>query len=125
VPVGFAPRASRDLARVGLRLAPQRRSGRGFAAAVIVAAAAFAAGYGAAELPRALVTAPAAPATPPGSSVGTQQLRLQLEQARMGLRVADSRGQELERQIDALNQKLTESQDELTFIRKAREGQKH
>ena len=40
----------------------------------------------------------------------------------MGLRVADARSQELERQIDALNQKLTESQDELTFFRKAREG---
>ena len=32
---------------------------------------------------------------------------------------------ELEKQIDALNQKLTESQDELTFFRKAREGKKH
>jgi hypothetical protein len=53
------------------------------------------------------------------------QLRQQLEQARMGLRVADARSQELEKQIDALNQKLTESQDELTFFRKAREGKKH
>ena len=33
--------------------------------------------------------------------------------------------QELEKQIDALNQKLTESQDELTFFRKAREGREH
>jgi hypothetical protein len=41
------------------------------------------------------------------------------------LRVADARGEELEKQIDALNQKLTESQDELTFFRKAREGKKH
>ncbi len=52
-------------------------------------------------------------------------LRQQLDQARMGLRVAEARGQELEKQIDALNQKLTESQDELTFFRKAREGKKH
>ena len=43
----------------------------------------------------------------------------------MGLRVADARSQELERQIDALNHKLTEAQDELTFFRKAREGRKH
>jgi hypothetical protein len=43
----------------------------------------------------------------------------------MGLRLADARSHELERQIDALNQKLTESQDELTFFRKAREGKKH
>ena len=43
----------------------------------------------------------------------------------MGLRIADARSQELEKQIDELNQKLTESQDELTFFRKAREGKKH
>ena len=43
----------------------------------------------------------------------------------MGLRIADARSQELEKQIDELNQKLNESQDELTFFRKAREGKKH
>ena len=64
----------------------------------------------------------APPAAPTAELV---QLRQQLEQARMGLRVADARSQELEKQIDALNQKLTESQDELTFFRKAREGKKH
>ena len=31
----------------------------------------------------------------------------------------------LENQIDDLNQKLTEAQDELSFFRKAREGKKH
>ena len=63
-----------------------------------------------------------APAVPTAELV---QLRQQLEQARMGLRVADARSDGLEKQIDALNQKLTESQDELTFFRKAREGKKH
>ena len=62
------------------------------------------------------------PAAPTAELV---QLRQQVEQARMGLRIADARSQELEKQIDALNQKLTESQDELTFFRKAREGKKH
>ena len=53
------------------------------------------------------------------------QLRQQARAGAAGLRVADARSQELERQIDALNQKLAESQDELTFFRKAREGRKH
>jgi septal ring factor EnvC (AmiA/AmiB activator) len=93
-------------------------------AATLVVAAAFAAGVGAGELlrertPPVVVRAPAAPA------VELLQLRQQLEQARMALRVADARSQELEKQIDELNQKLTESQDELTFFRKAREGKKH
>ena len=43
----------------------------------------------------------------------------------MELRVAQARGHELERQIDALNQKLTETEEQLTFVRKAREGRKH
>jgi hypothetical protein len=40
----------------------------------------------------------------------------------LALRLADARGQELEHQIDALNQRLRESTEELTFFRKAREG---
>jgi uncharacterized protein HemX len=124
VSIGFAPQATRDLARVGLTLAPQRRSGRGALVAALLVAAAFGAGLGAGELlreraPAVVVRVPAAP------SAELVQARQQLEQARMELRVADARGEELEKQIDALNQKLTESQDELTFFRKAREGKKH
>ena len=51
-----------------------------------------------------------------------QQLRQGLEQSRLMQRVADGRSQELERQIDALNQRLRECQEELTFFRKARDG---
>jgi hypothetical protein len=125
VSIGFAPQATRDLARVGLTLAPQRRSGRGALVAALLVAAAFGAGLGAGELlreraPAVVVRAPAA-----APNVELVQARQQLEQARMELRVADARGEELEKQIDALNQKLTESQDELTFFRKAREGKKH
>ena len=51
-----------------------------------------------------------------------QQLQSQLEQASMTLRVSEGRSRELERQIDALNQRLRESQEELTFFRKTREA---
>ena len=122
--IGFGRKATRDLTRVGLTLAPQRRSGRSAVVVALLAAGAFAAGFGAAELlreraPAVVVRAPAAP------THELVQLRQQLEQARMGLVVAHARSLELEKQIDTLNQKLTESQDELTFFRKAREGKKH
>ena len=51
-----------------------------------------------------------------------QELAQQLEQSRMTQRVSESRSQELERQIAALVQQLRESQEELTFFRKARDG---
>ena len=123
VSIGFGRAATRDLTRVGLTLAPKRASAPRWLAALLLAVVAFAAGVAAGELLRE----PAAPivvrAPAPNAELGA--LRQQLEQARMGLRVADARSQELERQIDALNQKLTEAQDELTFFRKAREGRKH
>jgi hypothetical protein len=120
---GFGRRASQDLARVGLTLAPRRGSGPRVLALSLLAIAAFAAGVGAGELlheqaPALVVRVPAGP------SAELVQLRLQLEQARMGARVSDARSHELEHQIDTLNQKLTESQDELSFFRKAREGKK-
>jgi hypothetical protein len=123
VSIGFGRAATRDLTRVGLTLSPQRASVPRWLTALLLAAATFAAGFGAAELLRereapVVVRAPA-------PSAELAPLRQQLEQARMGLRVADARSQELERQIEALNLKLTEAQDELTFFRKAREGRKH
>ena len=121
---GFAPKATRELTRVGLTLAPRRRSGWRPVAVALLVAAAFAAGFGTDELipdrAPAVVVRPA-----PAQTAELATLRQQVDQARMGLRVAEARGQELEKQIDALNQKLTESQDELTFFRKAREGKKH
>ena len=121
---GLGRTATHDLTRIGLTLAPPPRRVRRFLAAVALVAVAFGAGFGANELLReaptpVVVRAPAAP------SAELAQLRQQLEEARLGLRVAEARGQELERQVDSLNQKLTESQDELTFFRKAREGRKH
>ena len=93
--IGFGHQATRDLTRVGLTLAPRRRSGRGAAIAIVLAAASFAAGLATAELvreraPEVVVRGPAAP------TAELVQLRQQLEQARMGLRIADARSQELE-----------------------------
>ena len=124
VSIGFGQQATRELTRVGLTLAPRRRSGWGALVAGLLVAAAFAAGLAGSDLlrlraPAVVVHAPA----PPTAELET--LRQQLEQSRMELRVADARGEELEKEIDTLNRKLAESQDELTFFRQAREGKKH
>lgn len=50
------------------------------------------------------------------------QLQARLEQSQLTLRVAEARGQELERQIAGLIQQLRETQEELTFFRKARDS---
>jgi hypothetical protein len=121
---GFGRTATHDLTRIGLTLAPPPRRIRRFLAGVVLIGVAFAGGLGAAELLRE-PPPPVVVRTPTAATPELVQLRQQLEQARLGLRVAEARGQELERQVDALNQKLTESQDELTFFRKAREGRKH
>ena len=124
-----APRRSamHDLTRVRLTLAPRPRRARSLALVAALVGGAFAGGAAIGEL--LIGKAPAAVVRQPAPTVAEvqqlQQLRQQLEQATMGLRLAESRGHELERQIDALNQKLTESQDELTFFRKARDGRKH
>jgi predicted ribosomally synthesized peptide with SipW-like signal peptide len=51
-----------------------------------------------------------------------QELRRALEQSRLLQRVSDARSHELERQIELLNQKLRECQEELTFFRQARDA---
>lgn len=50
------------------------------------------------------------------------QLEHQLEQAQQRLRLAEAHGSELERQVDALNQRLLKAQEEVAFIRKARDN---
>ncbi|HEY2558298.1 MAG TPA: hypothetical protein VGI48_01145 [Caldimonas sp.] len=124
MPTGFGRTATHDLTHVGLTLAPRRKRGRWLVIVGALVVAALAAGLGAGELlrenaPPVVVRAAAPP------SVELLQARRQLEQARAALRIAEARGQELEHQVDSLNQKLNESQDELTFFRKAREGRKH
>ena len=61
----------------------------------------------------------------PPNEVALQQLhsaQQALEQSRLQLRAADARSHELERQVDALNQRVRECLEELTFFRKARDG---
>ena len=48
------------------------------------------------------------------------QLRQQLELSRSNLRISQARGEELERQVESLIDKLRETQDELSFFRKGR-----
>jgi uncharacterized protein HemX len=119
VSIGFRRSATQDLSHVGLAVVPRRRRGRWLlVGALVLGALASGAGVGYVVRDRAI-----APAPPPVSvAPELAALRQQLEQARLGLRLADARSRELERQIDVLNQRLTESQDELAFFRKAREG---
>ena len=120
-------KAYRELTRIRLVLSPRRNHGGWFAFStllvgtiLITATTRFVPG---AELPFGMPTAVAAPlaAASPDTS---KLLEKRLEQARLTLSVSEARGQELERQIDALNQRLRETQDELTFFRKTREGKR-
>ena len=119
---GLAGTPTRELTHVGITLARQRRRGRWLLAPVIVAAAlalGTAIGYLAHE--RATPVVVARPATP---APELAPLRRELAGARMAMQLSEARSAELERQIDVLNQKLAESQEQLTFVRKAREGRR-
>jgi len=48
------------------------------------------------------------------------ELQQELEQSRLQQRLSASRSHELERQVDALNRQLRDSQEELGFLRQAR-----
>jgi septal ring factor EnvC (AmiA/AmiB activator) len=127
MPLRLGRHASREITRIRLVLAPPRSPGRGLvffallAAALSVAAISHSLQGGEppwhAAPPLQLAMSSAAPDT-------SKQLEKQLEQAKLTLSMSEARGQELERQIDTLNQRLRETQDELTFFRKAR-GSKH
>lgn len=116
---------SHRLARMDLVLAPGRGAGarvRAVLLALLAVAAAAGGGWwvgmqgaGAGVLRLAASAAPSE--TPPGDTAPS--LAPSLEQARVALQVAQARGQELERQIDALNQRLHQCQEELMFFRKA------
>jgi hypothetical protein len=114
--------ATRELTRVGLVLAPRRGSGRWlvrWAMLAMVLGAGAGLGYAArGELPATVLPAPVGP------SPEVLRLRREGEQSRLALRLAEARSQELERQVDALNERLRESTEELTFFRKAREGRR-
>ena len=118
---GFGRTASQRLSHVGLVVAPRRRASRRWLGAVVVAAV-LASGIGAGWAWResAIVPTPA----PAASPAQVRSLRDQIEQSRLALRLSESRSRELEHQIDTLNQQLAESQEQLTFFRKSREGRR-
>jgi len=119
---GLGGRATRDLTHVGLTLARQRRRGRWLLApAIVVLALALGAAIGYLVHERAMPVVVAVPAMP---APELAPLRRELAEARMAMQLSEARSAELERQIDALNQKLAESQEQLTFVRKAREGRR-
>jgi hypothetical protein len=65
----------------------------------------------------------ASPAAAPGDDT-TLPLRRQLDDARMSLRLAQAHGEELERQLDTLQQRLQAAQEEVSFLRQAREARR-
>jgi hypothetical protein len=121
VAIGFRRSATQALTHVGLALTPRRSRGRWLMAPVLVLGG-LTAGTGVGYVLRDRAIPPVQQTL--GVVPELQALRQQLEQARLGSRLSDARTQELEHQIDALNQRLTESRDELTFFRKAREGKR-
>jgi hypothetical protein len=122
-------KATRELTRIRLVLSPRRLHGGWFAFSALLAATVSIAAT------THLVPGIELPFVAPTSSMGagpvvaaapdtSKALEKRLEQARLTLSLSEARGQELERQVDALNQRLREAQDELTFFRKTREGKR-
>jgi len=119
---GLAGTPTRELTQVGITLARQRRRGRWLLApAIVVVALALGTATGYLAHDRATPVVVAGPAMP---APELAPLRRDLAEARMAMQLSEARSAELERQIDALNQKLAESQEQLTFGRKAREGRR-
>lgn len=118
--IGSGRSASRRLTHVTLELLPRRAAVRRLAwpALVMTALVAGAAiGYVGRSQAPAIVQTPSVDLSPE-----LRRSREQLDRATSTLRMADARSQELERQVDGLNLRLRESNEELTFLRKAREG---
>ncbi len=121
--MGFGRIATCRLTQVRLELMPQRGARRWLVRAVLLlAAGAAGAGVGVAARDPALALVQPAPAVASDAAAQIQPLRHEIDQGRLALRLATARSQELERQVDALNQRLREATEELTFFRKAREG---
>ncbi|MEO8927938.1 MAG: hypothetical protein ABI326_00455 [Caldimonas sp.] len=118
--IEFRRTASQRLSRTGLVVAP-RRAGRGWLDSAVLALALGSGAVGGWLWRESRIAPPPAPAASPA------EVRTQLEQIEQGglaLRLSQARGRELERQIDVLNQQLAESQEQLAFFRKAREGKR-
>jgi septal ring factor EnvC (AmiA/AmiB activator) len=115
-------RATHELTRIGLVLSHRRARREWFGRAVLLLAGALAGAGG------GYVTwgQPLGSLREQAALVKDQkQLQQQVEQSQQALRVSEARGQELERQIASLIQQLRESQEELTFFRKAGDRSNH
>ena len=117
----MARAVTRDLTRLGLVLTPGVVRGRWVArcALVVLGVLAGAAAIRVYDETQSTRTAPVSVAAP---ATDAAPLKQQLEQSQLTLRVAESRSQELERQIATLVQQLRESQEELTFFKKTRDS---
>jgi septal ring factor EnvC (AmiA/AmiB activator) len=117
MPTSSSQRASQALTRIGLVLAPRRRHSDGFVR-VLLALLCVALGAAASELRWHQAVEPLR-----DLALATQdyaQVRRKLEQSQLQLRVGEARGRELELQIDALNARLRESEEQLGFFRSGR-----
>lgn len=119
--MGLGRIATRHLTRVSLELMPRRGARRWLLrSALILGALGAGAAVGVVGRDQAMaaIQAPAVDAV----AAQIQPLRAEIDQNRSALRLATARSQELERQVDALNQRLRETTEELTFFRRAREA---
>jgi hypothetical protein len=122
MPFGLGRTPSRELTHAGITLARQRRRGRWLLAPLLLGLAlalGAAIGYVLHEHAAPVVVARLAAPDPE-----LAPLRRQLDEARLALQLSEARSHELERQIDVLTQQLAESLEQLTFVRKAREGKR-
>lgn len=118
--IGFGPTATQRLSHVGLVVAP-RRANRWWLRVAVVALVLSSGATGGWLWRESLIPPPEAAAA---SSTEVRALRGEAEQGRLALRVSEARGRELERQINTLNQQLAETQEQLTFFKKAHEGRR-
>lgn len=122
-----AMRATERLTRTLLVLAPAR--GAAGWRTPMLAAALVASVFVASHVHRdALPWAVAPPAVAAGSAAAPapdlRPWQQRVERAELALQLSRAHAQELERQVDALNQRLREVQEELAFFRKTREGKR-
>ena len=121
MPIRLNRRASREITRTVLVLSPRGASAGAWARVLLVVAALLAVAVAA-----WIYLNPHESAVQQHASAleQVQTLQHELEQSRLMQRIAAARSQELEREIDVLHRTLRDSQDELTFFRKAQGGKR-
>ena len=118
--IGFGHTATQRLSHVGLVVAPRHASR--WWLRVAVAALVLSSGVTGGWLWRERSIPP--PEAAAASPAEVRALRDEAEQGRLALRLSEARGRELEHQVNTLNQQLAETQEQLTFFKKAHEGKR-